>query len=111
MPHIACLFVSLVTFWLSKYYVDGDQVVYRDVYENTSTYDLSDALAYYRYKIESVEIMHFLVCFLFGGWFPKDLLMSLINGILAQQALKFLSRTGIPMILGFLFVCATFYNL
>lgn len=77
---ILCLALSL---YIYPYYQNGDQLPYRNFYDNISSYGFLDGMDYYRNQLGSLEPVYFLIVKTFSNILDKDLLFSLINSFIA----------------------------
>ena len=76
---ISCFVFSLFTF---QYYTGGDQLFYREYYQNVNGYAWTEAFQYYRQALGSSEPGYFLITYLLANVIYKDMLMSITNGVL-----------------------------
>lgn len=84
--------VFALSMMISPYYTDGDQLHYRRVYDEISSFKLFEAYTYYRSSLDSSELVHFLITYFASPILSKDFLVSLFNAALAYAAIQ-LSRT------------------
>lgn len=94
---------------LSPFYIDGDQLHYRRVYDQISSLTLLDAYAYYRSNLDSRELIHFLLVYLISPYLDKDLVMSLSNAALAYAALRLCRTLGASPIIAALIPLTNYY--
>ena len=80
----------LVTVWvfyfslvLTEAYYDGDQGIYRKVFNKISTMNIVDAKIYYAKFLSSNEIVHFIMSYISSKIMEKNLFIAIINSILA----------------------------
>jgi hypothetical protein len=106
------LLVSFLTWWLSQYYVSGDQEGYRAAYSIVSGVGLWDARALYELKISGSDYFHFILVWLTGSLeLNKDMVMSIANGFLAAFTWHLLIAWGAGRSISTLIALSNFYML
>lgn len=94
---------------LSPFYIGGDQLHYRRVYDEISSLKLSEAYTYYRSNLDSSELVHFLITYFASPVLGKDLVMSLFNAALAYAALRLCRTLGASPIIAALIPLTNYY--
>lgn len=88
--HLLRLFSFLIVFILSlilaPYYYSGDQLIYNQVYKDVKGLDIWSAWIAYDLVLKTKEIIHFIFIYIASPFISKNLLMSLMNGLLAYYA-------------------------
>ncbi|MFW3895894.1 hypothetical protein [Pseudomonas bharatica] len=97
---LACLSLLLL-----PYAVEGDQQFYRDFYANVGSFGLSDAYTFYNNRLGTKEPGYFLFVYLFSDWFDKDVVFSLVNGLLYYHIFLWLRRQRVSTFLYPLLAC------
>ncbi|ASD68101.1 hypothetical protein B1L02_14510 [Pseudoalteromonas piscicida] len=109
-----CFFVcSVIVFFVSYisygYYVLGDQYFYIKAYEGMAGKSVSEAWAYYRSQLNSMEFGHFSISYIFSGLVDKKIVFSILNSILVYQAGIYLRYLGYGLLLISFIVLTNFY--
>lgn len=99
-----------VTYYLSSFYVNGDQFHYKAVYDKLSELSLIDAYIYYNSALDSNELVHFFLVWLFSGYVEKDILMSFFNASLVYYVSRILFKHGGAGWVIFLVLLTSFYS-
>lgn len=103
--------VFVLSLLLSPYYIDGDQITYRGVYDDIEGMPFIDAFDLYAgtfgYTAEVVHFTSILVGSKLG--ISKDLLMALINGVLAYCAMAFFNNMKVNPFLSMILVGTNYY--
>lgn len=99
LNQLICIFVGFLIFLISLYishlYTEGDQVAYHEAYTAMSGLsfgdDWNDISKIYNQNVTSAEWGHIIVSMIGGGLgIEKNLLISLLNGVLAVYAVRLL---------------------
>lgn len=89
-----CKLLALIAFFISiffyPYYSSGDQEHYREFYTNVSTFPIAEAYALYFSSLGSLEPIYFLIVYYCSPFIEKDLIFSILNGLLFYLFSKFL---------------------
>lgn len=101
--------VAFFTYFVSPYYLYGDQIIYRDVYEYSGKSSLIDSFFYYKSRVLTSEVGHFFIIWLASGFFEKDAFVALSNAFLALFSAMFLRRLGANYFIIFLVVVLGYY--
>jgi hypothetical protein len=104
-------FVMVYTFFWGSFFVAGDQIIYRDIYYNVQDLDIFSAYAYYRSKINSDEIGHFVIVWLASPWFDKDVLNAASNAALAFFSYRVFVKWKAHYLVAFFLVAFGYYYL
>lgn len=108
---ICCaLFIFLYSIILSPYATDGDQIHYRYIYGEIGGQPFLEALAFYFINIDSKEVLHFLLSWLFSSLgFDKDFFVALSNAFLAYFAAALFCKLNTLKIIAFVIITTSFY--
>lgn len=110
---VKALFVSLLVFVISliiaPYYVNGDQSSYIKVYNELPSLGLIDGYYYYHKYLTAIEIVPFLLSYIFSFVVDKDLFVALFNSILSYVILIFLTRLNTSFFVSSITVLTNFY--
>lgn len=109
--YISALIVFIYTYFLGALFLGGDQEHYRAVYDVSSDSSLVDAYLYYRARIQSDEIGHFIISWLASQVFEKDLFNAFANAVLAYFSVRLFSRWGAHPFLALLISIFGYYHL
>lgn len=104
------LFVSIASIFFAPLHFAGDQGPYTGVY--AAIYNISLVDAYYTYGsfIGSKEPTHFLLIWVASQLgIDKNLLMALVNGLLAYVLMRLFNRLGVSFIVASLICFTNFY--
>ena len=94
-----------ITLLILPFYVDGDQRHYREFYENISNLGLLEAFDYYTNTLGTKEPGYFILIYLCEPFVSKDVLMSVLNGVLSFLLARFFVRQKTSLIVIFLLLC------
>ena len=92
---ISFLFSILVycfTYYLSLFYIGGDQAFYIEFYDNISNLNIGEAVLLYYNQLGASEPVYLLLIYLLNGFLQKNVLMSIINGVIAFCLSKMLIK-------------------
>lgn len=106
---LLAVLVFFISQWLLNYYTQGDQVHYIKVYEALSNMALVEAYIYYNLNLDSKEIVHFFLSWLFSSYLSKNLFISIVNGLLAYFTARLLIKWRVSSIIIFFIVILNFY--
>ncbi len=104
------LLVFSLSLIISPFYILEDQEIYREVYSGVQGKGLIEAYAYYKSKIFTKEIGHFIIIWLASDYFNKDLVMALINAALGYFSVKVLRQLGAHFLVVFSVVILGYYS-
>jgi hypothetical protein len=98
--------ISLV---VGFFHTSGDQLNYTNVYNNIGSYELIPALVYYRFHLNSLELVHFLFIYLLSEFFNKVLLFSIVNTFFASLVIKYFDKLQVSLLVTASFLLTNFY--
>ena len=104
--------VSIFVFslFVSQAYYAGDQRFYHLVYDNMSGLDFVSAFSFYTNWLSSVEVVHFAIVWSGSNLgIEKDILMSVINGLLAYLAFLVMIKQGAKYYVASIILASNFY--
>ncbi|HIP49759.1 MAG TPA: hypothetical protein EYG92_12450 [Lutibacter sp.] len=102
--------VFLLSLLISPYYTDGDQFIYRVVYEGLQGLNLKDGYAFYIFHLDSKEVIHFLLSWLATNQeIDKDLFMAFSNAVLAFAAVGLMRKLNVSVWIMALLLLTNFY--
>lgn len=107
----AAVLVLLLSILIMPYYTDGDQGIYRKVYEALPNLDLTDGFAYYTWSLTSIEIVHFFLSWVASRFVDKDIFIAFSNAILAYVTMSLFQKWRVSVIIAFLLLLTNFYFL
>lgn len=100
----------IYSFYINQYALVGDQEHYRAVYEYIKGKDLLHSYIYYNIHLDSKEIVHFILSWVFSNiGVEKDVFISLCNALLVYIFLKLAVSQGGSLALCFILVITSFY--
>lgn len=94
---------------LSPFNTYGDQEFYRRVYDVIPYLRLDDAVYFYSFTLSSNEVVHFSLVYFLGEYFSKELLMSVLNFLLAFVSFKLLVSLGAYKSIALFIVLTNYY--
>lgn len=113
--HAARLSAGALVFLLSlivgPYYVNGDQSVYRKVYDALPELSVTEGYRYYSLTLSSEEVVHFSACWLASRVMEKDLFVALSNAVLAYASMALFKKWKASAVLSVLLLLTNFYFL
>lgn len=92
-------------------YIGSDQKYYREVYNQLKNYNISNGYFYYSINLNSIEIVHYLIDWIFCRILPKDIIMSLFNALLGIITYRILRLWGSNRINALFIVFTNYYML
>lgn len=105
----AAVLVFLLSLLIMPFYIGGDQVNYRIVYEALPDLDLTEGfLFYYRYTT-STEYVHFYLSWLASRFIEKDIFIAFANAIFAYVAMSLFLKWKVSVVIAFLLVITNYY--
>ena len=107
----SAVLVFFYTYFLGALYVGGDQEHYRSVYEVSGSSSFLDSYLYYRGRIQSDEVGHFLITWFASQIFEKDLFNAFANSIFAFFSVRLLSKWGAHTLLALVISVFGYYHL
>ena len=103
--------VFVLSMIISPIYVEGDQEIYIDVYQEISSLPLATSFLFYTYYMTSMEIFHFLYIYFVSQLIEKDIAMSIVNCLIAFLASRIFRKAGLNYFLIFIVVVTSYYSL
>lgn len=103
------IIVFFITFFLSDYYLYGDQFYYRNFYSLAENLDFSEVVILANSKLGSVEPFYPFLVWVFSGLVPKIIFVSFSNAILAVFTLRLGKLVGGSPIVVSLVLLSNFY--
>jgi hypothetical protein len=102
--------IILGNFFISRYFTSGDQEFYRLVYHGLGDEALIEGFLYYTLRIQSKEILHYLVSWIGSHiGLDKDLYFALFSGLLAYIFLTYCEKQKTTVWIALLIVFTNFY--
>lgn len=106
---LVVFFVVSVSWIIYPYYYRGDLLLYRQVYDDVASMPFLQGYQYYRKSLSSSEYVHFVFIWLASKLVAKDIVMSLVNGVLAFLSFNLLRRWGAAISVAAIIVSTNFY--
>lgn len=103
------LLVGVLSYLVFPFCTDGDQFFYRQFYSDVGSVSLPEAFVLSLRTISAAEPVYVLICWLASDYIPKDLLMSLSNGILAVTFLFAARKAGMQLWPAVFLIFTNFY--
>lgn len=107
----AAMLVFLLSLLIMPLYTDGDQSVYRRVYEALPSLGLTEGFSFYAQNLSSREFVHFFLSWVASHFIGKDLFIAFSNAILAYVTMSLFQKWRASIIIGFLLLLTNFYFL
>jgi len=107
----AATLVLLLSLLIMPFYTDGDQKVYRAVYEVLPDLDLKEGFLFYTFNLSSQEFVHYILSWVASPLVDKDLFIALSNAILAYVAMSLFQKWKVSVIISFSLLLTNFYFL
>ena len=101
--------IFIISLVVGSLHTTGDQLNYTNVYNTISSYELVPALVYYRFHLNSIEVVHFLFIFLLSEFFNKVLLFTIVNTFLASLIIKYFDKLKVSLLVTTSFLLTNFY--
>ena len=108
---IAASLVFLFSLIIIRYYTDGDQRVYRLVYEGLADRDLEDGFSFYSINLSSKEYIHFFLSWLASRYVDKDLFINVSNALLAYVSMGLFQKWRAPTVVALVILLSNVYFL
>ena len=111
MIKITCsLLVFIYSLYVGQFATEGDQTVYRMVYEQIGKLSFNEAILFYHKFLTSKEIVHFVFSFIFSSnGIDKDLFIAISNGVLAYVSAAVLLQFNASKIIVVAIILTSFY--
>lgn len=107
---LCALTIFTYSLMLGPYVINGDQGVYRSIYENIGNLPFSKAYAYYLANIDSKEFVHFVLSWIFSYLnVNKDLFIAIFNALLAYMTAVLCLKLKASKVITFLLITTCFY--
>ena len=107
--NILVLLVFFISYIISQYYVNGDQISYTKVYNELKNYDLVSGFIYYHSQLSSKEFVHFFIIWICSRFVEKNLLFSLVNAVFAFFTIKLLQKWKVSYLVITMLVLSNYY--
>lgn len=107
----AAAVVFLLSFLIMPFYINGDQSLYRKVYETLPDFGLTEGFLFYSRSLGSQEFVHFFLSWVASRFVDKDLFIAFSNAILAYVSMSLFRKWQASVIMAFLLVLTNFYFL
>lgn len=101
--------VFVLSMIVSPFYIYGDQEFYRLVYDVIPHLNFADAAYFYQRTLSSNEMVHFSLVYFLGGLMSKELMMSVLNFLLAFASFRLLVALGAYKSIAVFIVLTNFY--
>ena len=106
------LTVLIISLIISSLYTGGDQIGYKNAYSLIEGLGIREAFPIYDHNVSSPEYMHFLITYIgVNAGISKDILMSVLNGLLAACSFKIFKLWGVDYRVSCLIIFSNFYFL
>lgn len=90
---IAITFISIIfNYYFSSLYVNGDQVFYRNFYNEIEKYNYVEGFVFYQGALSSIEPTYYTLTFFASRYIEKDLYIAIANTILTACIFIYLKR-------------------
>jgi hypothetical protein len=106
---VVSLVVMILSVFIGKQYVNGDQTFYRSTYESISSLGLLDSFVHYSSQLSSIEIIHFLSIWLVSGYIDKDSFMAFVNATLVYLTMSLFQKMKVNLGIAIFIVLTNFY--
>ena len=104
------VFGFIFSYTLSPFYVNGDQLFYRELYLGLrDSTDVSSAFDFYLNTVGAVEPAYLLLTAVFSAFFDKDFIYAVVNGTLMAVSSFLLLRRGAVVFIPLLLVVNFYY--
>ena len=105
----AAVFVLLLSLITMPFYINGDQIGYRKVYEALPGLGLIDGYLFYNLNVSSKEFVHFILSWVASRFIEKDIFVSFSNSILAYVAMTLFRKWKASVPIAFWLIMSNFY--
>tara|TARA_B100000963_G_scaffold359192_1_gene385775 strand:+ start:10886 stop:11866 length:981 start_codon:yes stop_codon:yes gene_type:complete len=107
--HLLLIIVFIISWIVGSLYTTGDQLNYTNVYNNISSYEIVPALVYYRFHLNSLELVHFFFIYFLSAYFEKVLLFSILNTFFAYLIIRYFDQLKVSLLVTASFITTNFY--
>jgi hypothetical protein len=101
--------IFILSLIVGPLYVEGDQAVYRPIYEGLESLNLTEGYLFYIQKISSLEYGHYLFSWLASKFLHKDIFIALANTILAFSLIILLRKWRVSFLVICLLLLTNYY--
>ncbi|MBD2837689.1 hypothetical protein ID144_11600 [Pseudomonas sp. JM0905a] len=105
---VVCV-VFLGSLYIGPFYVLGDQVHYRKIYDGLAGLSLFEGYLYYTSTIDSLEFVHFFLTWLASSFLEKDLFIAIANAVLAWVSLEVFQKWRASLVISAFLVLTNYY--
>ena len=108
---IGCgLIIFIYSLLVGQFATEGDQVHYREIYNQLGNLPFSEALVYYFFSIDSREVVHFFLSWIFStSGVEKDFFIAISNAVLAYLSVAVFLKLNTSKIIIILIIFSSFY--
>jgi hypothetical protein len=107
----AAALVLLLSLLIMPFYTEGDQSIYRKVYEALPDLSLGEGFIFYSVNLSSEELVHFFLSWIASRFIDKDLFIAFSNAILAYATMSLLQKWRASVLIAFLIILTNSYFL
>lgn len=107
---ICSVLVFIYSLYVGQFATEGDQIHYRAIYEQIGKLPFQEAISFYFLNIDSKEIVHLCLSFIFSSiGTNKDLFIAISNGVLAYVSVAVLLQYNASKIIIVAIIFTSFY--
>lgn len=106
----ATISILIITLLISPYYTDGDQALYRKVYQGVANLGIVEGFIYYTLVLRSSEFIHYFIIWSARGFgIEKDFLMASSNAFLVYFSMKLFEKWKVSIFVSMAIVLTNYY--
>jgi len=111
MIKITCsLLVFIYSLYVGQFATEGDQIIYRAIYEQIGKLSFKEAILFYFQSLSSKEIVHIGFSFIFSSnGIDKDVFIAISNAVLAYVSAAVLLQFNASKIIVVAIILTSFY--
>lgn len=106
---MSIVFVSAITYGISPYYTNGDQIYYSRFYDEVEGKSFLEVLQFSKLIIDSLEPVYPFLVWIASEFFDKNLFLSISNATLVVGFFFACKKYSVPSFLPFFILTTNFY--
>ena len=109
ISYFIAFMIFMISLYISPYYINGDQSLYRTVYNVLPTLNIYEGFIYYKNTLTAKEFVHFIITWIFSRIVEKDILMSFVNAIFAYYSMQLFIKWKASIYIAAIIVLTNYY--
>jgi hypothetical protein len=102
-------FIFSISIYIGPYYILGDQIPYKSVYNALPSLDFFNGFIYYKNNLSSIEPIYYIITWIFSRILEKDILMSFVNAVFAFYSFRLFVKWKASVYIAGIITLTNFY--